>query len=112
MDIQIVSPTPREAWVDLAHPLEVDGLRIDKVRIKRCTGGEVQRFVEMMQVALSKPPGERLMPIVPVVDLPTEIYWALDDDDRLAVDEAYAPFLPRRLRDWAESLQREIGEES
>jgi len=85
-----VSAVGREKIVPLEFPVEFDGKTWSEVRIRRVTGKEVETYLDGLVR------GERPMP--PMFDCPHEVYDAMDDDDRLALDEAVVPFLPRRLK--------------
>ncbi|MDI6025618.1 hypothetical protein QBK99_05295 [Corticibacterium sp. UT-5YL-CI-8] len=87
---RIVSDLPREKMIPLEYPLEFDGQIISEVRVRRVSGKEVQDYMEAI--------GRDESPVPPMFDLPMEVYDAMDDDDRLSLDEASLPFLPRRLR--------------
>lgn len=98
---RIVGGAPRETVVPLEYPVEFDEKTWSEVRISRVTGRQVEEYIE----ALSR--GERPMP--PMFDCPIEVYDAMDDDDRFALDQAVVPFLPRRLRVAAEQPLPAIG---
>ncbi|TIS37495.1 hypothetical protein [Mesorhizobium sp.] len=98
---RVVSSAPREKMVPLEFEVEFDGKTWTEVRIRRVSGKEVEDYME----ALGR--GERPMP--PMFDFPLEIYEAMDDDDRLAIDEAVIPFLPRRLKAAAEQSPPAAG---
>lgn len=91
---RIVSSAPREKAVPLEYTVEFDGKTYTEVTLRRATGKQIEDYMD----ALGR--GERAMP--PMMDFPMEVYDAMDDDDRFAVDEAVVPFLPRRLRVAAE----------
>ncbi|TIR24036.1 MAG: phage tail assembly protein [Mesorhizobium sp.] len=91
---RVVGDAPREKIVPLEFPLEFDGRMWTEVKVRRVTGKEVEDYME----ALGR--GERPMP--PMFECPREVYDAMDDDDRFAIDEAVVPFLPRRLKAAAE----------
>lgn len=106
-EAKIVSPKERHLDVPLDWPIEFDGKTFESIRIRRVTGVEVDSFLR--QVGSLKD-GER-SPQLPVIDCPVEVYEALDDDDRLRVEEAMVAFLPRRLTEVAASvMQVAIGQ--
>lgn len=94
---RIVTTQPREKLVALEWPVEFDGITYEQVRVRRVTGEEVAAFIERLGAG-----EKRLMP--PMVECPAEVYAALDDDDRFALDEACIDFLPRRFRESAGSI--------
>jgi hypothetical protein len=81
----------RTKQVKLTWPVIVDGVELDTVTVRRMTGADVQKFMD--DVA-----GGKDVKVPPMFDIPASVYDLLDDDDRLAVDEAAMDFLPRRLR--------------
>ncbi|WP_274627564.1 phage tail assembly protein [Arvimicrobium flavum] len=92
-EARIVSSKPRSMTVALDHPVEFDGTLYESVTIRRVTGKEVDEFI---RASAGLKEGER-QPQLPVLDFPREVYDEMDDDDRLRVEEALLPFLPRRL---------------
>ena len=91
---RVVGGAPREKMVTLEYPVEFDGKTWTEVRIRRVTGKEVEEYMEAL--------GRNERPMPPMFDFPMEVYDAMDDDDRFAIDEAVAPFFPRRVRAAAE----------
>lgn len=91
---KIITPKERHIDVPLEWPVEFDGQVYESVRIRRVTGREVEAFIHAATAAGENSPA----PKPPMLDCPVEVYEALDDDDRLAVEEALTPFLPRRLK--------------
>jgi hypothetical protein len=91
---RIAGGAPREKSVPLEWPVEFDGKTWTAVTIRRVTGKEVEDYMEAL--------GRDERPIPPMFGCPLEVYEAMDDDDRFALDEAVIPFLPRRLRVAAE----------
>lgn len=100
---KIVTPKEREASVPLDWPVEWDGHLYEAIRIRRVTGLEVETFVREIQVRDENAP----FPKAPMIDCPVEVFEALDDDDRLRVEEAMGPFMPRRLLQVIGSIQAE-----
>lgn len=101
--VRIVTPKARSAEVELDWPVEVDGILYDKITVRRVTGREVEKFIRDTMEAKD---GERPQP--PLIDCPLAVYEALDDDDRLKLEEAMLPFLPRRLLMLAESTRESV----
>jgi hypothetical protein len=93
-EARFLGNAPREKDVPLEFPFELDGKTWDSVKIRRATGAEVEAYMDALQS------GESAVP--PMFDFPMEVYDAMDDDDRYAVDVAVVPFLPRRLKVAAE----------
>ncbi|RWM29396.1 phage tail assembly protein [Mesorhizobium sp.] len=91
---RVVGGAPRETMVPLEFPVEFDDKTWTEIKVRRVSGKEVEEYME----ALGR--GEQPMP--PMFECPREVYDAMDDDDRLALDEAVIPFLPRRLKAAAE----------
>jgi len=89
----IVSPKSRSATVTLDWPVEFDGKVYEELTIRRVTGLEVQKFLIAAQDAnLAE---SSIVP--PMVDCPSEVWANMDDDDRMKVEDAMLPFMPRRL---------------
>lgn len=91
---RVIGAAEREKMVPLEFPVEFEDKTWTEVKIRRVSGKEVEQYMD----ALGR--GER--PIPPMFDFPLEVYEAMDDDDRYAIDEAVIPFLPRRLKAAAE----------
>ncbi|WP_378952049.1 hypothetical protein [Mesorhizobium sp. ANAO-SY3R2] len=87
---RIISTKVRSATVPLDYEVEFGGKVWTEITVRRVTGKEVQGYID----ALAR--GENIAP--PMFECPLEVYDALDDDDRMAVEEAALPFLPRRLK--------------
>lgn len=104
-EARIVSPKERTATVELDWPIEFDGKTWNEVTIGRVTGKEVDEYLTAVL-------GGDTRTMLPVVKCPVEVYDALDDDDRFRVEEAALPFLPRRLREAAKSLESTPGDTS
>jgi hypothetical protein len=100
-EARFLGTAPREKLVRLEYPFELDGQEWNEVRLRRATGVEVENYMDALQR------GEKVIP--PMFDFPMEVYDAMDDDDRFAVDEAVIPFLPRRLKAAAEQSSPAIG---
>lgn len=90
----LADPRPRSVEVSLEWPVEHDGVTVDKIVVRRATGREVEQFIRAVMSAKEGEPA----PKPPFLDCPIEVYDQLDDDDRLRLEEAMLPFLPRRLR--------------
>ncbi len=99
-DAVIVSPKERSTTVALEWPVEFDGKVYDTITVRRCSGREVDLFVAAVAAA-----ADGVSVKTPMIDCPTEVYDAMDDDDRLRLEEAVLPFLPRRLARAAELAQ-------
>jgi hypothetical protein len=101
-EARIVSPKERSTTVELDCPVEFDGKVWERIEVHRVTGREVEAYIQkitMLSETDARPP-------FPVIDCPNEVYEALDDDDRLRLEEAALPFLPRRLTQAAESIRQ------
>jgi hypothetical protein len=89
--VEFANEAKRFRKMELAWPLTVDGKSYTSVTARRLSGAEVQAYIESIKAdAASVAP--------PMLDIPFDVYEALDDDDRMMVDEAISDFLPRRLR--------------
>ncbi len=85
--------------VALAWPIEFDGKPYREIALARLTAREVSDFAR--KLAEAKADEAVTFPIFRDPDggpLPEGLLGALDDDDRLALDEAARDFLPRRFR--------------
>ncbi|KQW30744.1 hypothetical protein ASE36_00115 [Rhizobium sp. Root274] len=94
---RIVNPAGRSTVVPLQFPVEFDGKHWESVEIRRCTGKEVQDYLEGMGTA-----AEFVLP--PVIQCPLAVWHAMDADDQYTVDEAAQAFMPRRLKAAVELL--------
>jgi hypothetical protein len=101
-EAKIVSTRERHADVSLDWPVEFDGKTNATIRVRRVTGLEVETFLK--EIGALKGDAPMLKP--PMIDCPIEVYEALDDDDRLRVEEAMVAFLPRRLTEVAASVMQ------
>lgn len=81
---------PVTKTLQLTYPVEFDGRVYAEVNFHRMTGIEVRDFA--MAISEGNPPKP------PCIDIPQEVYDALDDDDLFEVDKVVMDFLPRRLR--------------
>lgn len=104
-EAKIVSPKERHLDVPIDWPVEFDGKTYDTIRVRRISGREVETFIR--QVAAMTDQSPAVMP--PTFDCPLEVYEAMDDDDRLRVEEAALPFMPRRLRAAAGAALQDIS---
>jgi molybdenum cofactor biosynthesis enzyme len=96
---RIVGPKSRSTTVPLEYPVEFDGVVYNSITVRRMTGLEVETYVKAVGEA-----GSKMEVQMPAIECPMEVYNALDDDDRLRVEEALAPFLPRRFQLVAASI--------
>lgn len=80
-----------EKLVPLEWPVEYDGMTYTEIRVHRVTGKEMRDFMEELRSG-----DGAVMP--PMIDCPQDVWDALDDDDQMAVDEAAAEFMPKRLK--------------
>lgn len=92
-EARIVSPKERSRDVPLDYPVEFHGKVYDTITIRRASAKEVSDFID----AVSKSP-DGVEVKAPMIDCPLEVYEAMDDDDRLRLEEALLPFLPLRLK--------------
>lgn len=92
--VSFVSAAGRAGSVPLAHPIDVDGVRIDALALRRLTGGEVAALADAMTAASF----DDFDLFACITDQPPYVLRALDGDDWLALREAGLDFLPRRFR--------------
>jgi hypothetical protein len=103
---RIVSERPRLKTIDLEWPVAFAGKDYRAITVSRLTAAEVARFQSEIENLLRSDPDAKVR--LPLFrdergePIPDEVMDALDDDDRLALDEAAANFLPRRFRGLAE----------
>ena len=99
---RIVSDRPRGATITLEWPIEYYGRVYATITVARLTAGEVARFQEeIVQLLDSGADAKVRLPLFRDARgelIPDAVMDALDDDDRLALDEAAENFLPRRFR--------------
>lgn len=105
---KIISPKERSKSVPLDWPVEWNGKTYDEVVIRRITAREVDDF--LAAVAAWEEGQPKVM--LPVFDVPREVYDAMDDDDRLMLETEALPFMPRRLRVVVESTPENSSEKS
>jgi hypothetical protein len=105
---KIVSSKARSTTVELDWPVEFDGKVWNEITIRRVTGREVEVFIEAIT---EKADGESRTKF-PGIECPQEGYDALDDDDRLRLEDELRPFLPRRLTQVAGLTQETTGSSS
>lgn len=103
---RIIADRPRVKVIDLQWPIEFDGREYRAIAITRLTAGEVAQFQAEIEELLKDHPDTKVrFPLFRDESgavIPDEVMDALDDDDRFALDEAAADFLPRRYRAVAE----------
>jgi hypothetical protein len=97
VEAKLVPNADRERWVPLKFPVAFGDEIIDKIRVRRITGKEVQDFMTKMGTS-----SEFVIP--PVIDCPLAVYNEMDADDQEAVEVAAQDFLPRRLQRVAELI--------
>jgi hypothetical protein len=99
---RIVSDRPRAATITLEWPIAYDGRVYATITVARLTAAEVAHFQEeIVQLLDSGADAKVRLPLFRDARgelIPDAVMDALDDDDRLALDEAAASFLPRRFR--------------
>ena len=99
---RIVSDRPRAATIELDWPVEYAGRVFAAITVARLTAGEVARFQDEIVGLLESGADSKVrLPLFRDEDgapIPDAVMDALDDDDRLALDEAALSFLPRRFR--------------
>ncbi|RFB80392.1 hypothetical protein [Methylovirgula sp. 4M-Z18] len=96
--IRFVGEKSRLKTVPLEWPVEVDGVPLNVVVIKRMTAGEIDQFVES---ARGETLGARYFPLFADESgalLPGDVLDSLDDDDMLTLLKEAEDFLPRRFR--------------
>lgn len=96
---RIVSTKKRTIEVPLEWPVEFDGTLYESVTIRRITAKEVSDYLD----ALSSIDDVDVAPLPPFIGVPKEVWDGMDDDDRYEVDQKAMDFMPRRLREVAES---------
>jgi hypothetical protein len=90
-----LADTTRSTTIQLQHPFELYGVQFFEVTVRRLRGFEAKQFA---QASLAAVQAGQLEPIFPGVELSTEAYAALDDDDVYAIDQAIEAFLPARFQ--------------
>lgn len=80
----------RSKFITLEWPVEFDGKVYHQIRVHRVTGKEMRDFMEKLRTS-----DGAVMP--PMIDCPLDVWEGMDADDQLAIDEAAAEFMPRRL---------------
>lgn len=97
-----IGEKPTFARVTLEYPKEFEGREYREITIVRLTAGEVAQFQDEIEALLQTNPEARVrFPLFRDAEgaiLPEEVMDIIDDDDRLALEEAAANFLPRRFR--------------
>lgn len=76
--------------VTLKYPFDFEGVHYETVTIRRVNVRQMAAFVKSYEG------GSELMP--PMIDMPVEAFYQIDDDDWMDIEAAMVPFLPRRLR--------------
>jgi hypothetical protein len=95
-------PGPRIGTLALEWPLEVDGVRLEQIELRRLTGADM---VALQDIATREGFDDAEL-FALVCDQPAAVLRALDQDDWLTLKEKVLDFLPRRFREAAESLMR------
>ena len=99
---RFLSDRPRRQTINLEWPVSFDGRDYRNITLIRLTAGDVSRFQEEIERLLSSNSDSKVrLPLFRDENgepIPDAVMDALDDDDRLALDEAAAGFLPRRFR--------------
>ncbi|MFC5509258.1 phage tail assembly protein [Bosea massiliensis] len=80
----------RTREITLEYPAEWEGKTYDKVTVRRMTPVEVGEFVAAAAAGSDLP--------MAMLDIPEELFRALDNDDQEQIEEAIFDFLPRRLQ--------------
>ena len=93
---------PRNGTLALEWPLEVDGVRLVEIELRRLTGADM---VALQDIATREGFDDAEL-FALVCDQPAAVLRALDQDDWLALKEKVLDFLPRRFREAAEFLTR------
>ena len=89
---------PRTATIQLDWPLDAEDAGLDKITLRRLTGGEVAALQELMMAG-----GSEADMLAAFCDQPAEIINQLDADDYLELKAAVVDFLPKRLREMMEA---------
>jgi hypothetical protein len=98
----IVSDRPRAKTIPLEWPVEYAGKLYGVITLMRLTAGDVIKFSRELEAALKNGPDAPVrFPIFKDdngAQIPDAVLDALDDDDRVTLDEAAVDFLPRLSR--------------
>ncbi len=87
----------REKMVPLQYPVIFGDQEITEIRVRRCTGKEVQDYIARLGAS-------EKFEMLPVIDCPEAVWDALDADDQDTVGREAEAFFPRRLRAVAELI--------
>lgn len=104
----IVTTTERSKVHPLKFEVEFDGTVYKEVPIKRCTAKEISEYNDVLRAYINSE-ANGMSPVPPWIDIPQEVYDAMDDDDNYHLEEAAVDFIPRRLMKF---LQTAIDSES
>lgn len=104
----IVTTTKRSKTHPLKYEVEFNGVVYKEVSIKRCTAKEISEYNDILRAYIDEE-AQGMSPVPPWIDIPQEVYDAMDDDDNYDLEEAAADFIPRRLMNL---LQTAIDNES
>lgn len=87
---KFVNEEGRSRMIPLEYPVEFDGKLWTEIEIRRVTGGQMDAYMKAVVA------GENVLP--PVIACPMPVWEAMDADDQFTVDQAAAPFMPKRLK--------------
>lgn len=93
-EVKFVSSKGRAGSISLEYPLEVDGVVVDAINLRRMSAAQV---VELADVETREGFDDAAL-FAMVCDQPAEVLRNLDADDWLTFREAVLDFLPRRFR--------------
>lgn len=100
---RIVSDRPRYKSIKLDWPVEFNGKVYSEINISRLTVSEVANFAKSLEG--SKDDEAAMLPMFfdnEMQPIPKEVFDAMDQDDKDAIDQESLLFLPRRFRGLAE----------
>lgn len=109
---QFVGDRPRSEVVNLAWPLEYDGMVYRAVQVSRLSVGQIERFFATFADLNATDPEAAKRLRFPMFSVPDAVMDALDDDDAVRVQEVAQDFLPRRFREATGASAPDNGEPS
>lgn len=96
---RIVSDRPRIKTIKLEWPVEFNGKVYSEISISRLTVAEVANFAKSLEE--TKDDEATMLPMYfdsETQPIPKEVFDAMDQDDKDAIDQESISFLPRRFR--------------
>lgn len=92
----------REKLIQLEYPFTLDGERIEAIKVRRCSAGEISQYIE----GLMNGEGSLVPPTIECSDV---VWDGMDDDDQTTVEEAAEAFTPRRLLKLMEKIEQQAS---